>query len=455
MRQSLAVAILFAALAANPVALLAQTDTSPAGASVATNKTALSIYEEGKKLYDAGDYTAARRKFLEAARQDPENPRWHYNIGLTHRQLDNPQAARQSFLKARSLDPNYKQKEIDEKLREMGFDADAQNGTRARSRNSSSPAETFSARDKLAEAEDAPVDVEENHTGLIIFFVMAALMVGMVIFVVRRVLRAAKSGAKSPAVQIDQQGIATAHGQLQAVSEQLVPIEHAMRLGEHADLRSLLEHATLLEASARQGLEMARQGNASALRMARQQIAEASSNAGQATELATRLYGDQAFAGQGERIGCFFCARPLANPAVRQPVSMKRGADIDTVISCPDCAAQAARGEAPRIRTGSDQQAHWSDEPGFDPYRARHADGPVRRVPAQDFRPAQPVSQLAQQAGGAAMLGVGALVGAGVAMAASHFLDLDAAKAAEQTQKAAGEAANRVRERSSSSRDHS
>ncbi|HRE17169.1 MAG TPA: hypothetical protein PLW86_08895, partial [Rhodocyclaceae bacterium] len=117
---------------------------------------------------------------------------------------------------------------------------------------------------------------------------------------------------------------------------------------------------------------------------------------------------------------------------------------------------QAARGEAPRIRTGNSQQQHWSDDPDFDPYTARHSDGPARRVPAWDFRPMQPVSTLAQQAGGGAMLGLGVLAGAGAAMAASHLLDLDALRAGEQTQKAASETANRVRERNAASTtDHS
>lgn len=458
MRQPLALALLLAALAAHPAVLLAQTDAQPA-ASTAADKTALSIYNEGKKLYDAGNYTAARSKFLEASRRDPENPRWYYNIGLAHRQLDNPQAARQAFMKARSLDPKYKQKEIDEKLRDMGFDPGTPADDQPRSgqnTDSGQQQETATpASDNIANAEEIPVDVEEDYTAAIVFFVMIGLFVGISIFVLRRTLFAAKPGAKNSVVQIDHQAIAAASEKLQAVSAQLISIEHAMRLGEHTDLRSLLEHATLLEAAARQDIEKAKQGNTSALRKAQQHITEAGSNAKQATELATRIYGDQAFAGQGEKVGCFFCARPLATPEVRQPLGMKRGTETDTVIACPDCAAQAARGEAPRIRTGNGQQQHWSDEADFDPYRARHSDGPVRRVPAQDFRPMQPVSQLAQQAGGAAMLGVGALTGAGAAMAASHFLDLDALKASQQTQQATSETANRVRERNSSSSDHS
>ena len=83
---------------------------------------ALATYEEGKKLYDDGDYSGARSKFISAIKVEPENPRWHYNLGLAQRQLDNYQAARQSLLRARELDPVYKRAEIDQKLVSMGFD---------------------------------------------------------------------------------------------------------------------------------------------------------------------------------------------------------------------------------------------------------------------------------------------------------------------------------------------
>lgn len=449
MRYPIAIALLLAMLTAQVTPAVAQSQPAPVANAPASSVQ--SIYDEGKKFYDAGDYLSARKKFSEVARLDPENARWFYNLGLTQRQLDNYQAAREAFMRARALNPDYKRREIDEKLRSMGFDPDTPAESQPRSFNSAELQQDAPASEMLADAA-GPIPDEDN-TALIAFALLATAIVGAMLFVVRRGL--AKTPASSKRGAIDHLAIATAREKLQGIGEQLIPVEHAMRLGEHADLRSLLEHATLLEAAARQALEEAEQGDAAALRKAQQHITEAGSNATQASELATRLYGDKAFAVQGERIGCFFCARPLANAEVRQPVGMKRGAETDTVISCPDCAAQAARGEAPRIRTGQGQQAHWSDEADFDPYRARHSDGPARRVPVQDFRPMQPVSQLAQQAGGAAMLGVGALAGAGAAMAASHFLDLDALKASEQTQDAARETASRMRERNSSSSDHS
>lgn len=452
--KTLAIAALLGGLTAQTPLALAQTESAPAPA--AAKASAQSLYDEGKKLYDAGDYAAARAKFAEAARRDPENARWFYNLGLAQRQLDNYQAARQAFMRARELNPDYKKKEIDDKLQTMGFDPGAAPDAQPRSLNSVQGPDGQTPDGAVVNLEEGTVEEEEDYSGLIAFIVMTTLLVGASIFVLRRTLASAKpGGGKASVVNIDHQAIATAREKLQAIGEQLISVEHAMRLGEHADLRSLLEHATLLEAAARQELEKAKQGNASALAKAQQHITEAGSNAKQAHELATRLYGDKAFAEQGERIGCFFCARPLANPEVRQPVGMKRGNDTDTVLACPDCAAQAARGEAPRIRTGQSQQQHWSDDPDFDPYRARHSDSPARRVPAWDFRPMQPVSKLAQQAGGGALLGVGALAGAGAAMAANHLLDLDALRASEQTQKAASETANRVRERSSSSSDHS
>ena len=452
MRHPVALALLLTALIAAPA--LGQNQPEPVGQASAASVQ--SIYDEGKKFYDAGDYLSARKKFAEVARLDPENARWFYNLGLTQRQLDNYQAAREAFMRARELNPDYKRKEIDEKLQSMGFDPGGAADAQPRSLHSVQGPDSQANNDTEISQEQAS-DEEEGGTGaLIVFFVMVALLVGTSLFILRRTQASTRPGSgKRSVVNIDHQAIATARDKLQAIADQLTLLEHAMRLGEHADLRSLLEHATLLEAAARQGLEKAEQGNASALAKAQQHITEAGSNAWQASELATRLYGDQAFAEQGERIGCFFCARPLANADVRQPVGMKRGTETDTVLACPDCAAQAANGEAPRIRTGQGQQLHWSDDPDFDPYRARHSDDPARRVPAWDFRPMQPVSSLAQQAGGGALLGAGALAGAGAAMAASHLLDLDALRASDQTQQAASETANRVRERTSNNSDHS
>jgi tetratricopeptide (TPR) repeat protein len=70
---------------------------------------------KGKSRYDAGDFSGARAKFEEAIAMEPANPRWHYNLGLAYRQLNNFPAAQQSFLKSLALDPNYKRAEIEDK----------------------------------------------------------------------------------------------------------------------------------------------------------------------------------------------------------------------------------------------------------------------------------------------------------------------------------------------------
>lgn len=259
----------------------------------ATAASAQAIYVEGKQLYDAGDYQGARARFSEAVRRDPDNPRWHYSLGLAQRQLDNYQAARQSLLRARELSPDYKRAEIDQKLADMGFAASG--------------------------GELRPGGRHAAHGGSAVPWPLiggvglgATALVGLILF---RSSRRAQAQAQAMAARLsplDGAALDAEEQRLHALGAQLARIEHAMRLGEHADLRSQLEYATRLEAAARQALAQARHGDQPARAKFAQSLREAEEGARRAADLATRLYGERAFAEAGDKVGCFFSARQLA-----------------------------------------------------------------------------------------------------------------------------------------------
>jgi len=410
---------------------------------------ALAIYAEGKNAYDAGDYVTARSKFIQAIKRDPNNARWYYNLGLVHRQLDNIQAARQALLKARELDPNYKKAEIDKKLSSMGF------GGGGEATPSATPASENPTGNTLAPTTNPePPPIPEEEGTLIPWEGLAIgggflFMVGVGLFAF---LRGRSSQAAPAATPLR----AALEGRLKEVAAQLAQVEHALRLGEHPDLRNQLEYATRAEATARRKLAQTVSNDKKAMQKTLQSLDEASNAATKAVALATQLHGPAAFADQGEAVGCFFCARPLANPEVRRIVSMKRGDTRQEVLACPECAAQAGRGESPAVRTGPDGQTHWSEQPGFDPYAARHglqADG--KRVPAWQFQPARPVADIARTASGGLLGGAG-LLAAGAAVAAPLLFDLDAARQTGLAQEALKASARQASgDRSSSFSDHS
>ncbi len=386
---------------------------------------ALATYEEGKKLYDAGDHAAARSKFIAAIKVEPENPRWHYNLGLAHRQLDNYQAARQALLRARELDPGYKRAEIDQKLVSMGFDPAVGAETVMPSRQAN--------RNPSAEETD-----DSSLGYLLVVGIFAGL--ASIVWVIVRVFRSGSGTSKLRArdVQTRSGEVTAVNRQLDKAAAQLVQIEHALRLGEHADLRSQLDHATRLEQSIRKQLHLAAAGDAKALRKAKGSLVELERSATRAGELASSVYDAQAFAGQGERVACYFCARPLANADYRRLVAMKQADTTENVVSCPACAAVAAQGQAPSVLTGTDGRTHWSELSGFNPYTARHAAvEQTQRIPAWKFTPQRSFGELALLAGGAALAG-GALASMlrPEAEAESSLLDLDAAREAGLAQEA-------------------
>lgn len=71
-----------------------------------------------------------------------------------------------------------------------------------------------------------------------------------------------------------------------AAATQLVAIEHALRLGEHADLRSQLDHATRIEQTLRALLAQAATGDPHTFRKAGRMIADLEESANRATRLA-------------------------------------------------------------------------------------------------------------------------------------------------------------------------
>lgn len=372
---------------------------------------ATAVYTQGKERYDAGDFIGARGKFEEAIALEPANPRWHYNLGLANRQLNDFPAAQAALLKSLALDPHYKRAEIEQKLASMG---------------AQTPGSTVT--------EDSGSD----------FFAAFGFLAGAgacLWLLVRRVR--AKRGSSTAKVSPNAALIAKATTRLQAVANQLIQVEHALRLGEHPDVRSQLEHATGLERSVQKQIELMRQGNEKALRRIDLALGELERSAGRAKNLAVTSYGAKAFAGHGDRVACYFCAKPLANAHYRQQVVMKQADAVVSVLSCPPCAAVAAQGRAPQVLTDADGRTHWSELPGFDPYTARHtANVPTARTPSWKFAQQRSMAELSLIAGGAALAGGAiAAMASPDAQAASALLDLDAARESGLAQEAATAAA--------------
>lgn len=466
MRRATALAFGMLFLAILPLHATAQQPyQEPTSSSSASNVSQLS--QEAKQAYDQKDYFTARKKFFEVAQLEPNNPRWHYNLGLTYRKLDNPHAARLSFIRVREIDANFKRVEIDDKLRSMGFDTNTNTTGQASTSNTVKPPSSIGSSnqplivDRSSSTDKRADPAQENRTTKKpekggIFSLLASsfccfglplLIIVGIFFAVRRLIK--KTGDQPPQApssgssrNLDPQVLAAEESKLNDAAIQLVRVEHVMRLGENPDLRNLLEHATRNEQTAWKALAKVRKGDRTAFGQLHRTADETVTAAQRATDLATQLYGDQAFTGQGERVGCFFCARPLANGDYRRHITMKHGETQDEIMACPDCAGQTERGESPTIRTGTDGRTHWSEIPNYDPYAMRHGEpNQTGQVEAWRYEPQQPMSNLSQLASGGALLGAGALAGAGVVMAASRFFDLNSARHTGLEQDALSESA--------------
>jgi tetratricopeptide (TPR) repeat protein len=391
-------------LALSPLALSrAQgSGASPEPSAGGTAARALEVYEQGKVLYDAQDYAGALERFDQAAELEPDKARWHYNRGLVLRKLGRFGEAQEALLHSRTLDPAYKQAEIDDKLREMGF--------------SDAPPSTSSHVPDSARTDSVSA-----------FWALPPLLGLVLVFVLWR--RARGSSAKSPGASerytaplLRPEQLAPLDARLTQVADSLIPVEHAMRLDEDADLRALLNQATMAEQRARQALESARQGIAT-LDSVERRLQEAQEGAAAAVARARELFGERAFQPEGERVGCYFCARPLANPAFRMQVPIKQGARITHVLACPPCANLASAGHPPRLtvlRSRDGRLQHWSELNGYDPYAHRHQPYPdLTQIPSWEYTPERSLGEVAAMAAG------GALATGLAAYGVSQLLDLD------------------------------
>jgi hypothetical protein len=226
---------------------------------------------------------------------------------------------------------------------------------------------------------------------------------------------------------------------LSQVSETLIRVEHGLRLGEDDDARALLNRATAAEYRAQEALARARDGKGP-LSAVDSALAEAESTSREAEARVQSVFGPLAFSGQGERVGCYFCARPLANSDYRVQVPLKRGEGTDTVLACRACANLVAAGQTPQVKVRQEggRMLHWSELPDYDPYIHRHR--PYvgsRSVPVYDFAPQRSIGELAAMAAGGAVVG-------GLAMyAVGKLLDLDGARESAMARAAAEEMARR------------
>lgn len=420
-----------------------------AAANVESSAQALAVYEQGKRLYDAKDYAGALAKFDEVAALEPGKARWQYNRGLALRKLNRFPEARDALLKSRKLDPEYKKAEIDDKLREMGFSP------------SSSPSPASSSSPSQPEANDTAATV----VGGIICVAVPLLFIGGLIFLIRFIIRKSKArGEDEVPVQRSKARSSSTNNskamrsvdvspldqRMEQVASALTSVEHALRLEEDADLRALLNQATMAEQRAREELAKARVGKVPP-EAAEVPIRAAEEGAKAAEERARTLFGDRAFAPEGERVGCYFCARPLANASFRTQVPLKRGASVTPVLACPPCANMAAAGQPPPVKVrveGNGRMVHWSELGGFDPYTHRHKAYPgTRNVPAWDFAPQRSLAEVAAVAAG------GAAIGGLAAYGVSKLLDLDSAQEAAAAQAAAQAATQAAARKASEQRE--
>ncbi|EPX57428.1 tetratricopeptide repeat domain protein [Cystobacter fuscus DSM 2262] len=430
-----------------PVALAQGGGRSPQQSAGKTAARALEVYEQGKRLYDAKDYAGALERFDQAAAIEPDKARWQYNRGLALRKLDRFTEAREALLQSRTLDPAYKRAEIDDKLREMGFSPTPPPSTPASEPPDPSvstppappPELSVVLREETSKKPANPVWALCPYAGMALLFFL----------LIRWKLSKAKPlqdphRASTSTLQPRSEELAPLEERLKQVAASLVQVEHALRLKEDADLRALLNQATMAEQNAWQSIADFRKGTASRSAVTRR-LDKAHEAAEAAVAHARGLFGEQAFLPEGERVGCYFCARPLANPSFRMQVPLKRGSQVTHVLACPPCANMAAAGQPPPVtvqRLGNGQTQHWSELRGYDPYTHRHQPYPdMSTVPAWQYTPERSLGEVAAMAAG------GALATGLAAYGVSQLLDLDSASEAAAAQAATQAAAKQASER--------
>lgn len=65
-------------------------------------------FNEGLALYFSADYPAAIRAFEEVIKLDPTAAKAYYFLGYSYYEMKDPSKAREAFLQAYQLDPDYR-----------------------------------------------------------------------------------------------------------------------------------------------------------------------------------------------------------------------------------------------------------------------------------------------------------------------------------------------------------
>lgn len=364
----------------------------------------LAIYAEGKTLYDEKNFGSALQQFDRCVDLEPARARWHYNRGLALKKLKRDFEAVEAFRDSLRLDPEYKKVEIGQKLSELGQPGPRGTGSQV-------------------------PDWVASLVGLLLCMVLP--VVGGVLLFRRRAQAspptqgAARTSSPTKPPNVD--------AAMAALAQHQAPLERALAADDDPEGKKLVN-------TAGNALQFARYlalrgGDAAALEQA---IARASA----AVESATQHY--QAGGGawrqaQAERVGCFFCARPLAAPSARRGVALSTETGRAEVVACEACANKAASGAPLTVRVvgaGADQ-VHWAQAPDFDPYAHGYWGGGGR-----DVAPWQADLSGERLASVAPLVGLGA-VAAGVAAVAVY--DMMAAREAGLAAEAAAAAATAQR----------
>ncbi|MBM4779114.1 MAG: tetratricopeptide repeat protein [Archangiaceae bacterium] len=397
-----------------------------AGALAFAQPSADQVYEEGKALYDAKNYAGALQKFDEAAALDPSKARWQYNRGLALKKLKRNEESRAAFMKSRELDPGYKRGEIDEKLNELG-------GGSSGGSDSSGGCDGPAVLIGLVIAAIGLASV-----GGVLWKALKAIFSLFVTTSEKKAPSRDDAPSERPKLTVDQLGPMSRRIQEQARA--LGQVEHALSLGEDAEVRRDADRAATNLATARKGVLSAARGELRRPEEVHQAIDRAAAAIKEAQARLVVLHGDRASSAKGPRAGCFFCARALPSPKFGESVQLRSSKGVTTVAACPTCARRVATGTPPPVlMVDGDQRRHWSELDEFDPYVEAHAPPSTSvEVPAWNVMNAgAAIPSLATFAGGAVLGALGAV-------AAGRIINLDnlkesslASAAAEATARAA------------------
>lgn len=372
------------------------------------------LSQQAKELYDHGNYEGALRLYRQCEVLEPSRARWPYSEGLTLKKLGRSEAAA-AFHRALSLDPHYKEAEIRQKLSELP-------GT------------------------DSPDDAS-NRSLMVVVAGAAIALIGLVVFLSSRSKRLTperRPATPRPpqALTSDPTALKVLEAKFDALAPRLTQCERALALADDREARATLDRAWSTAQQCRTAFARARSGQAS-LDVAARAVASLQALTASADARLRELTGAQFEQAPEAAEACFFCARPLASPSSRHPVSLAEKGRAVSVTACTSCHRAVMAGETPVVTTVGGK--HWSTIDDFDPTERGYLrePGTLARLPWE----LGPFATLATLAGGA-------LVGAA---ATGAVLDLASAREASLAQNAAQAAAHSAR-RSNTDRtwaDHS